>query len=161
MEFQPIGVIRTPHKAPEEMPVQPVGATGVSGRIELEPDLAEGLRDLDGFSHIIVLYCFHRTKDTALTVTPFLGRKPHGIFATRAPVRPNPIGLSILKLTGIDDAVLSVENVDMLDGTPVLDIKPYVPAFDLPVGKVRTGWFAEKPGAVRGARSDRRFTFEG
>lgn len=143
------------------MPVQPAGAAGVTGRIELEPDLAAGLKDLDGFSHIIVLYHFHRAGTPEPVVVPFLDNEPHGLFATRAPVRPNPIGLSVLALQSVDGPVLTVNNVDMLDGTPLLDIKPYVPAFDRPAGEVRTGWIKDRPGSVRQARSDKRFTSDG
>lgn len=160
MEFRPIGVIRSPFKTPEEMPVQPAGAVGVSASIELDPELAEGLADLDGFSHIIVLYHFHRAAPVRLTVTPFLDPAPRGVFATRAPTRPNPIGLSILKLTRIEGTVLTVEGVDILDGTPLLDIKPYVPQFDRPDGKIRTGWLETSTGSVKSARADNRFVPE-
>jgi len=156
MEVTAIGTIHTPFRQISEMPVQPSGARGVAGRIELLPELAEGLRDLDGFSHIIVLYLFHRVTRSCLTVVPFLDPHPHGVFATRAPTRPNPIGLSVLALKEIDGSTLRVENVDMLDGTPLLDIKPYVPEFDLPT-EVRTGWLGKAGGQSLTARSDRRF----
>ena len=139
------------------MPVQPTGADGFAGRIELRADLVEGLRDLDGFSHIIVLYRFHRAAAPVLTVTPFLDPQPRGLFSTRAPCRPNPIGLSILKLTRIDGATLFVDNVDILDGTPLLDIKPYVPAFDRPSAPVRSGWLGKDEKQVTTIRSDDRF----
>lgn len=157
IEFRPIGVIRTPYKSLEEMPIQPAGAQGVVGQIELEPCLADGLRDLDGFSHIIVLYHFHRAGDVHLSVTPFLDSHSRGLFATRAPSRPNPIGLSILKLTGHEGSRLIVENVDILDETPLLDIKPYVPAFDQPQGQIRCGWLDACGDQVSKVRSDTRF----
>jgi len=157
VELQPIGVIRTPHKTLEQMPIQPIGATGVPGRIELDPDLADGLCDLAGFSHIIVLYHFHRAGKPALTVIPFLDNKPRGVFATRAPSRPNPIGLSILKLNSLQGAVLNVENVDILDGTPLLDIKPYAPVFVHQPEPIRSGWLERSGDAVKVARSDQRF----
>jgi len=160
MEFRPIGRIHSPFKTPEEMPVQPAGAAGVVGTIELDPALAEGLVDLDGFSHLIVLYHFHRAAPARLTVTPFLDPAPHGVFATRAPTRPNPIGLSILALKGIAGAVLTVEGVDILDGTPLLDIKPYVPHFDRPAGEIRTGWLESSAGSVNSTRADNRFVPE-
>ncbi len=156
MEVTAIGTIHTPFRQIADMPVQPSGARGVAGRIELLPELAEGLRDLDGFSHIIVLYQFHRVTRSCLTVTPFLDPRPRGVFATRAPTRPNPIGLSVLALRGIEGSTLLVEGVDMLDGTPLLDIKPYVPEFDRPT-EIRTGWLEEAAGQSLTTRSDGRF----
>lgn len=158
MKLQPIGVIRTPYLALTDMPIQPSGAAGVKGCIELRENLVEGLQGLDGFSHIIVIYQFHQAAGSRLTVTPFLDQNPHGVFATRAPTRPNPIGLSVLKLTGIEGARLFVEQVDMLDGTPLLDIKPYVPGFDHPDGKIRIGWLEKSTASVSGTRSDGRFS---
>jgi tRNA-Thr(GGU) m(6)t(6)A37 methyltransferase TsaA len=158
MKLQPIGVIRTPYLALTDMPIQPSGAAGVEGCIELREDLVEGLQGLDGFSHIIVIYQFHQAAGFRLTVTPFLDQKPHGVFATRAPTRPNPIGLSVLKLTGVEGARLFVEQVDMLNGTPLLDIKPYVPGFDRPEGKIRVGWLEKIIASVTSTRSDGRFS---
>lgn len=158
MEYRPIGVIRTPHKRPDEMPIQPAGAAGVTGRIELDPELVDGLKDLDGFSHIIILYHFHQTAMAQLVVTPFLDQSPHGVFATRAPSRPNPIGLSIVRLLAIDRNILTVEGVDVLDNTPLIDIKPYVPHIDHPEGRIRSGWLegCTRP-EIASTRSDRRF----
>jgi tRNA (adenine37-N6)-methyltransferase len=156
MQLTPIGTIHTPFRQIADMPVQPSGAKGVAGRIELRPELAEGLKDLEGFSHIIVLYHFHQVSRVSLMVTPFLDPQPRGVFATRAPVRPNPIGLSVLRLQAILGSTLEVENVDMLDGTPLLDIKPYVPEFDQGT-EVRTGWLEQAGGHSLTARSDRRF----
>ena len=115
------------------------------------------LKDLEGFSHIIVLYRFHLVSRVSLRVTPFLDTEPHGVFATRAPTRPNPIGLSVLALTGIRANLLEVKNVDMLDGTPLLDIKPYVPEFDTPA-EVRSGWLGKAKGQSKTHRSDQRFS---
>lgn len=156
MELTPIGIIHTPFRQLADMPVQPSGAAGVAGRIELRPELAAGLKDLDGFSHIIVLFHFHRASRIDLIVTPFLDSRPKGVFATRAPTRPNPIGLSVLTLKAIHGSTLEVENVDMLDGTPLLDIKPYVPEFDQRTG-VRCGWLEQARGRSVTARSDQRF----
>ena len=128
--FRPIGVIRTPFEQTDGMPIQATAAIGVRGRIELDEALAEGLADLDGFSHLILLYHLHRITEPRLTVTPFLDDTPRGVFATRSPARPNPIGLSTVRLIGISGATIEIEDVDMVDGTPLLDIKPYVPAFD-------------------------------
>jgi len=139
------------------MPIQPKGACGIIGRIELHSGLAEGLKDLEGFSHIFVIYHFHCTTGVSLTVTPFLDAQSHGLFATRAPCRPNPIGLSVLRLRKIDGAILEVEGVDILDQTPVLDIKPYVPEFDRPSGQVTTGWLENTAPQVSEVRSDDRF----
>lgn len=156
MQLTAIGVIHTPFKKLTDMPIQPSGAKGVKGRIEIRPELIAGLKDLAGFSHIYVLYHFHQTNETRLTVTPFLDTQPRGLFATRAPTRPNPIGLSVLALENIDGNILEVANVDMLDGTPLLDIKPYVPEFDQPA-EVRTGWLEKARERAKRVRSDQRF----
>ena len=157
MNCQPIGVFRTPFKNPGNMPIQPTAARGVVGTIEIRIDLADGLRDLEGFSHVIVLYAFHRQVETRLSVTPFLDDRPHGVFATRAPCRPNPIGLSLLRLVAVKGTILTVEDVDMLDDTPVLDIKPYIPAFDQADAPVRCGWMSTTASNISEARSDSRF----
>ena len=141
------------------MPIQPAGADGVRGTIELLPEFVEGLKDLDGFSHVTLLYHLHRARDARLTVVPFMDTVPRGVFATRAPRRPNPIGLSTVRLVGIEGNVLTIENVDMLDGTPLLDIKPYSPEFDARTD-VRIGWLEAARGRARGARSDDRFEKE-
>ncbi|MGM0416031.1 MAG: tRNA (N6-threonylcarbamoyladenosine(37)-N6)-methyltransferase TrmO [Thermodesulfobacteriota bacterium] len=158
MDIHAIGSIQSPFNAIEDMPIQPSGAAGVRGRIEILPEYIEGLADLDGFSHIIVLYHFSRVSRTELTVTPFLDPAPRGVFATRAPTRPNHIGLSVVKLLNVNDGSLEIEHVDILNGTPVLDIKPYVPAFDHPEGPVRVGWLEQKEkSSVEQHRSDMRF----
>jgi tRNA-Thr(GGU) m(6)t(6)A37 methyltransferase TsaA len=154
--FQSIGFIYSPFKELVGMPIQPTGAKGIRGKVEVFPEYMEGLTDLGGFSHIILLYYFHKTKKTKLLVTPFLDTFPRGIFATRAPSRPNPIGLSIVKLQYVEDNILYIENVDVLDGTPLLDIKPYVPEFDH-YREVRMGWLEQSKGEVFGKRSDDRF----
>jgi tRNA-Thr(GGU) m(6)t(6)A37 methyltransferase TsaA len=151
-----IGVIRSPYTELAGMPIQPPGAAGVTGSVELLPAYADGLRDLDGFSHIILLYVFDRSVGYELAVVPFLDGKRRGVFATRAPRRPNPIGMSVVRLDRIQGRILHVEGVDVLDGTPLLDIKPYVPAFDAPAS-CRTGWLEEAGGQVRDKRSDGRF----
>ncbi len=156
MQLTPIGIIHTPFAQIADMPIQPSGARGVNGQIELRPELVDGLKDLAGFSHIIVLYQFHQVSKSCLTVTPFLDSQPHGVFATRAPTRPNAIGLSVLKLKSISGQILELEDVDMLDGTPLLDIKPYVPEFDQP-SEVRTGWLKKTPERSSTTRSDQRF----
>ena len=154
--FTPIGIVRSPFRDPRNMPIQPLGARGVRGTVELDPACAAGLKDLAGFSRIILLYHFHRSEGYALEVVPFLDKTPHGVFATRAPRRPNALGLSILKLVAVDGATLTIEDVDILDGTPVVDIKPYVPAFDAYPDE-RSGWLAAAGEDPRTVRSDGRF----
>ena len=156
IHYEPIGVLSSPHKNIADMPIQPSGADGIRGTISLKDQYIEGLKDLEGFSHIYVLYHFHQAKAAQLTVTPFMDESSHGIFATRAPRRPNAIGLSVLKLTAIAGSQLQIENVDILDGTPILDIKPYVPDFDH-VTAERIGWLDHSKSTVKDHRSDNRF----
>jgi tRNA-Thr(GGU) m(6)t(6)A37 methyltransferase TsaA len=156
MKIEPIGTIHTPFTQKEGMPIQPKGADGVSGTVELFEQFREGLQDLDGFSHIILVYHFHRSEGFDLKVVPFMDTTPRGVFATRAPKRPNPIGMSIVSLDRIEDGVLHVGNIDILDGTPLLDIKPLVPQFDCPQN-VRTGWIEKSNDDVTTKKSDDRF----
>jgi tRNA-Thr(GGU) m(6)t(6)A37 methyltransferase TsaA len=137
--IKPIGVIRSKHTADEKTPIQPVFAAGCRGKAEILPEYAEGLRDLEGFSHIYLVYLFHKTGLPKLTVRPFLQDTEHGVFATRAPCRPNPIGLSIVRLVRRRRNVLYLDGVDILDGTPLLDVKPYVGRFDR-IETTRNGW---------------------
>ncbi|MFH1981553.1 MAG: tRNA (N6-threonylcarbamoyladenosine(37)-N6)-methyltransferase TrmO [Pseudomonadota bacterium] len=155
--YEPIGVIHSPFADLEGMPIQPAGAAGAYGTVTVFSEYREGLTDLDGFSHIILLYHFHRSQGFRLDVLPFLDTVPRGLFATRAPRRPNPIGLSIVRLLSIEGADIHVANVDILDGTPLLDIKPYVPAFDAQ-SDVRSGWLETAQGETARRRSDDRFT---
>jgi tRNA (adenine37-N6)-methyltransferase len=154
--YRPIGTIRTPFTSVVGMPIQASAAVGVEGRIELDPALAEGLADLDGFSHLILLYHIDRVGERRLKVTPFLDDATHGIFATRSPARPNPIGLSVVRLLGIEGATVRIADVDMLDGTPLLDLKPYVPAFDDRPGAI-AGWFEGRLDRLSETASDDRF----
>lgn len=156
IQFEPIGVVHSPFTALTDMPIQPTGAAGIEGTVEIDPRYEEGLKDLDGFSHVILLYHFHRAGEAKLTVTPFLDTEPRGLFSTRAPKRPNPIGLSIVRLVRLEGGTLHIEDVDILDGTPLLDIKPYVPDFDAREN-VRAGWLDKAKGRVREKRSDDRF----
>lgn len=156
IEFQPIGIIHSPFNELSGMPIQPAGAAGVEGTVEVFPKYNDGLKDLEGFSHVIMLYHFHQSKGFNLHVVPFMDSIPRGIFATRAPKRPNPIGLSVIKLQKIQGNILYVENVDILDGTPLLDIKPYVPDFDQQT-EVRVGWLEEARKEVSKRKSDQRF----
>ena len=152
-----IGIIHTPFEKLEDMPIQPKGAGEVLGTVELEEQYMSGLDDLNGFSHIYLLYEFHMAKRTALTVTPFMDTKPRGVFATRSPLRPNHIGISIVKLIGIEKNILTVQGIDILNGTPLLDIKPYIAAFDA-VYESRSGWMKGTEEDVARKRSDCRFT---
>ena len=154
--YQPIGVVHSPFRDVEGVPIQPTAATGIRGSVEVLPELVEGLQDLDSFSHIVLLYHFHLVRESRLTVTPFLDSRPRGVFATRAPTRPNPIGLSIVRLLNVEGNILHVENVDIVDGTPLLDIKPYVPEFDHHAAE-RTGWLEQARGQVQAQKADGRF----
>jgi len=157
--YHPIGVIRSPHEAPKGTPIQPPASRGARGRVELYEPYVAGLADLEGFSHVILLYHFHLVNGYSLEVTPFMDRSPHGVFSTRAPVRPNRIGLSVVELVRREGGVLHVRNIDVVDGTPLLDVKPYVPGFDAPQG-VRVGWLEGNIGALPDARDDERFLGE-
>jgi tRNA-Thr(GGU) m(6)t(6)A37 methyltransferase TsaA len=156
IEYTTIGVIHSPFTDPHGMPIQPAGAAGVTGTIEVFEEFKPGLKDLEGFSHIILLYHFHRSQGYELSVIPFLDMQPRGLFATRAPRRPNPIGLSVVRLNWIKDNVVGIGNVDILDGTPLLDIKPYVPEFDVQSGS-STGWLEDCVKIVSDQKSDDRF----
>jgi len=156
VRYRPIGVIHTSFREPAGTPIQATSFVGSAGHVEIEPALAPGLRDLEAFSHLILLYHLHRVGVAKLTVTPFLDDREHGVFATRAPARPNPIGLSVVRLVGIEGTRLDIEDVDMIDGTPLLDLKPYVPAFDAR-DDVRVGWYADRLDHVEGTTADDRF----
>ncbi|MBU0511960.1 MAG: tRNA (N6-threonylcarbamoyladenosine(37)-N6)-methyltransferase TrmO [Chloroflexi bacterium] len=154
--YQPIGIIHSPFAEPQGTPIQPAAAQGVEGRVEIFPQFVEGINDLDGFSHVILLYHFHRVKETKLTVKPFMDNEFHGVFATRAPSRPNPIGLSIVRLVGVDGRTLLIQDVDILDGTPLLDIKPYVREFDIREIESQ-GWLEKNVNQLPDMKDDGRF----
>ncbi len=153
--YKPIGLIHSPFKEPKNVPIQ-ASASVTVGTIELYPEYVEGLKDLGGFSHIILLYHFHLIKNVSMLVKPFLDDKLHGIFATRAPARPNPIGLSVVQLKKVEGNILRIQDVDILDGTPLLDIKPYVPKFDYREN-CKIGWFNENLDKLSSAKDDGRF----
>jgi tRNA-Thr(GGU) m(6)t(6)A37 methyltransferase TsaA len=157
MKIVPIGTIRSPFTDLAGMPIQPAGAREAIGTVILDPVYAEGLADLEGFSHIYLLYLFHRAAPMRLRVLPFLDRRERGVFATRSPLRPNPVGLSLVELLQVDGCSLKVRGIDVLDGTPLIDIKPYVEVFDR-VENSRSGWLTADPEEVAQKRSDRRFT---
>jgi tRNA-Thr(GGU) m(6)t(6)A37 methyltransferase TsaA len=154
--FAPIGKLQTPYTDIQDMPIQPTGSSGIIGTMILDPAYIDGIKDLDGFSHIILIYVFHQASEPRMTVIPFHDKEPHGVFATRAPNRPNPIGLSIVRLIEIHENILTLENVDMLDGAPVIDIKPYVPSFDHPEN-VKMGWLEPRNNEVKTKLADDRF----
>ncbi len=137
--FTPIGVIHSEHIRSEETPIQPAFAGGCPGTAVLAPEYAEGLKDIEGFSHLLLLYYFHKSGPFSLVVKPFLDDIPRGLFATRHPCRPNGIGLSIVRLIRCERNTLYLEDVDILDGTPLLDIKPFLPGCDIPQ-EARGGW---------------------
>jgi tRNA-Thr(GGU) m(6)t(6)A37 methyltransferase TsaA len=137
--YRPIGVIHSGHTTAERTPIQPVYAKGCPGRAEILPEFEEGLSDLEGFSHVYLIYHFHTAGPGKLRVKPFLQDRERGVFATRAPGRPNPVGLSIVELVRREGRVLYLDGVDILDGTPLLDIKPYTARFDC-ITPTRNGW---------------------
>jgi tRNA-Thr(GGU) m(6)t(6)A37 methyltransferase TsaA len=157
VEFHPIGIIHTPYKTPEGAPIQPRRSNGAKGTIDLLPEYEDGLKDVDGFSHLVILYHLHLSTGFNLQPMPFLDDTPRGLFATRAPRRPNPIGLSVVRLVSIDGCRIDIRDVDMIDGTPLLDIKPHIPDFE-PGTEIRTGWLAGKSGRADDTSADDRFT---
>jgi tRNA-Thr(GGU) m(6)t(6)A37 methyltransferase TsaA len=156
LELQPVGIIHTPFSDLKNMPIQPAGAQGIKGTIEIYEPFLPGLKDLEGFSHIILLFYFHKCTAYKMQVIPYMDTEVRGLFATRAPRRPNPIGLSIVQLNSVEGNLLHIQNVDMLDGTPLLDIKPYFPEFDSNQ-TFRSGWLESRKGKVLRKRSDDRF----
>lgn len=153
--YHPIGIVHSPYKYPEGTPVQPA-ASEMNATIEIFPGYAEGLKDLDGFSHIYVLFHLHLAVSKSLMVIPFLDTEKHGVFSTRAPGRPNPIGISVVCLESISDNILYVKNIDILDGSPVLDIKPYIPRFDV-FETYKNGWFDKVNHKIEDLSDDGRF----
>ncbi len=155
MNITYIGKIKTPFKSLVEMPIQSSMAKGIRGEIILNQEFVAGLKDIEGFSHIILLYHFHKATDYSLEVVPFMDSKPHGVFATRAPLRPNPIGFSIVRLLYRAENILYIDDVDMVNDTPLIDIKPYIPYFDHRKA-TRVGWFQNKH-PEKSRKSDNRF----
>lgn len=154
--YTPIGVIRSPFRTEEGMPIQSIVAEDAVGTVELDPTYEAGLQDLAAFSHIFLLCHLHRASGRALVVTPFLDDQPHGVFATRSPKRPNPISLSIVRLLRVEGSILHVQGLDLVDDTPVLDIKPYVPRFDVRE-TTQIGWYENRLDNLHEVRSDGRF----
>jgi len=156
LNLTPIGIIHSPFTETEGMPIQPPGAKGVHGTVEIFKEYSDGLKDIEGFSHIILLFYFHKSEGFKLQVSPFLEQDVHGVFAVRAPRRPNPLGLSIVKLDRREGNLLYIDNPDIIDGTPLLDIKPYIPDFDA-YPDALPGWQGKHHGKVRNFKSDDRF----
>jgi tRNA-Thr(GGU) m(6)t(6)A37 methyltransferase TsaA len=154
--FNPIGIIHSSYKKTEGMSIQPASAKGSKVSIEIFSEFTEGLKDIERFSHIILIYHFHQSNGFDLEVKPFLDENKHGVYATRAPARPNPIGLSEVRLVGRVENILDIENIDILDKTPLLDIKPYVPDFDA-IDGVTISWLANSKHKISNAVNDGRF----
>ena len=156
IELRPIGIIHTPYKEQRDTPIQGVFGLKSQGTVEVFKEFADGLQDIEGFDYIILLYLFHRSQGFALQVRPYLDDKLHGLFTTRAPRRPNPIGFSVVRLLEMKKNILSISEIDILDGTPLLDIKPYVPRFDARLN-CRIGWLEGKLEEGQDFGADERF----
>jgi len=157
IKYKPIGVIHSPFKEPKGTPIQPAGGKGINGTVEVFSEYAEGLKDVEGFSHIILIYHFHLSKESPLKVKPYMDNEAHGVFAMRGPSRPNPIGISVVRLVNVKENTLHIQDVDIVDGTPLLDIKPYVPEFDISEAE-KIGWLEKKVHKLSTSKDDGRFT---
>jgi tRNA-Thr(GGU) m(6)t(6)A37 methyltransferase TsaA len=157
IKYKPIGIIHSPFKEPKGTPIQPAGAKGTNGTVEIFPAYAEGLKDIEGFSHIILLYHFHLSKESELIVKPYMDKESHGVFAMRGPSRPNPIGISVVCLIRVEGNMLHIQDVDIVDGTPLLDVKPYIPEFDIREVQ-RIGWLERNVHKLSTSKDDGRFT---
>ena len=156
ISYNSIGIIHSHFKEAKGTPIQPAALPDAEGVIEVFEEYAKGLQDLEGFSHIILIFHMHLVKEPKLKVIPFLDTHEHGIFATRSPARPNPIGFSVVRLGKIEHNILFVKGIDIIDKTPLLDIKPFVPAFDIHSAD-RAGWFEKKAHKISTATDDGRF----
>ena len=155
--YEPIGIIHSQFKDTRGTPIQSAGAVGSQGTVEVFPKYVDGLEGIEGFSHIILIYHFHLSKTFSLKVTPYLDNELHGVFATRAPARPNSIGISVVRLAKVKNGILHIQDLDIVDGTPLLDIKPYVPQVDVHnVEKI--GWLKENVDKIASVKDDGRFT---
>jgi len=156
IKFRPIGIIHSPFKEAKGVPIQPSAAKGIEGKVEIFPEYTEGLEDIGNFSHIFLIYHLHLSRKYSLKVKPYMDDKERGVFATRAPSRPNPIGISVVELLEVDGNMLHIKNVDIVDGTPLLDIKPYVPEFDIHNVK-KIGWLEKNVHKLPETKDDGRF----
>lgn len=156
--MESIGTIHSEFKDIEGMPIQPTGAKGIPGTIKIKDKYVDGLKDLEGFSHIHLIYLLHEVDGYMLEVKPFMDNDTHGIFATRSPKRPNHIGMSVVKLNKIEGNTIYIENIDILDKTPLLDIKPYVPQlFEDTIDELKIGWFEKNHQKAKSQKADNRF----
>ncbi len=156
IKYKPIGIIHSPFKEPRGTPIQPAGARSIDGTVEVFPEYAEGLKDIEGFSHIILIYHFHLSRKSSLIEKPYMDNKVHGVFAMRGSSRPNPIGISIVRNVKVEENILHIQDIDIIDGTPLLDIKPYVPEFD--IREVDTiGWLEKNVNKLSTLKDDGRF----
>ncbi len=156
MTLKPIGTIHTPFKDLQQMPIQPKGAADTQGTLVLHEAYKAGLKDLEGFSHVYILYYFHKATRTELLVTPFMDTEIRGVFSTRSPLRPSHLGMSVCEVISVLDTIITLKGIDVLDGTPLLDIKPYIPQFDR-VSDIKTGWMTKNESEVADMVSDNRF----
>jgi tRNA-Thr(GGU) m(6)t(6)A37 methyltransferase TsaA len=152
VSYRPIGIVHSPFKENVGIPRQAVGASNIKGTIEIFEEFSEGLKDLDGFSHIVVIFHLHMVKAPSLKAHPPWNGREHGVFATRSPYRPNPIGVSVVCLESIDKNILHISGIDMADGSPVLDIKPHIPDLN-PTEDVRIGWLTDKVEGMNKSKS--------
>ena len=158
IELESIGTIHTEFNEIEGMPIQPTGAKGIPVTIEIKEEYVDGLKDLEGFSHIHLIYLLHKVDGYMLEVKPFMDNNTHGVFATRSPKRPNRIGMSVVKVKKVEGNTVYIENVDILNGTPLLDIKPYVPQlYEDTIDELRIGWFENNHKKAKSQKSDDRF----
>lgn len=157
--YTPIGICRSPWKSQESTPIQPAAAKDTAGTLEIYEQYRGGLADLDGFSHIIVLFHLHKSAPYRLKVVPYLDTEERGVFSTRAPSRPNSIGLSTVRIISVEGNIIHITGVDMLDGSPVLDIKPYIPKLDS-IKTEKTGWLSRREKGFEHSKADRRFSHE-
>lgn len=159
IKVQQIATIKSPFCDLENMPVQPRGAKETYATIEFKKEFAEGLKDLDGFSHVYLIYYFHKVESHELKVVPFNDKTntSRGVFSTRTPMHPNSIGLSVVELVSVEENIVTIKGIDILDGTPLLDIKPYIENFDKVSGEVKSGWMKSSSEEVTSMRSDERF----
>jgi len=159
INLKQIATIRSPFCSLVDMPIQPKGAKDIYATIEFKDEFKEGLKDLDGFSHVYLIYYFHKVNEHKLSVIPFNDKTdtPRGVFSTRTPVHPNSIGLSVVELVDVKDNIVTIKGVDILDGTPLIDIKPYIENFDKVEGEVKSGWMKSSAKEVEEKRSDERF----
>ncbi len=162
IQLQQIATICSPFCELENMPVQPCGAKDTYATIEFKEEFVDGLKDLDGFSHVYLIYYFHKIQKPALHVIPFNDKTNthRGVFSTRTPMHPNSIGLSVVEIVSVKDNVVTIKGIDILDGTPLLDIKPYIENFDKIAGEVKSGWMQSSFDEVSAVRSDERFVDE-